>query len=64
MKDPGPFTDPTGWRGQEGVQNVLRYVREGNIVGLIGPPGEATSEVFAVIVPIEQYRRMTDATGD
>lgn len=60
MKDPGLFSDPAFWLNQETIQNALRYVRrDRQPVGLVE---RGTSEVFAVIVPIEQYRRMTDAS--
>lgn len=73
MNDPRLFTEPASWDAQYQVQDVLAHVHNGSSVGLVmssrgdsdgvrPSPGE-TLELFAVIVPIEQYRRMTDGSG-
>jgi hypothetical protein len=64
MKDPGLFTVPADWQGLTHTRNVLTYIHEGHSVGLMqAAEGKGGAlELFAVIVPIEQYRRMTDGS--
>jgi hypothetical protein len=63
MDTPGLFTVTDDWRGIESAQNVLDYVKDKHAVTLLRLVVEPIrgAEPYAVIVPIEQWRKMTDA---